>query len=167
MELHIDFNTVPAITLSEIRKNAEQFAFMVNQREQQALFDVIDEAVAEGRTPGALASIISDTFSDGYHVTDSSGVVKRYPTEVWSKMVARTELSRAQTMGNIALYQAAEIRTVMWATSQGDNVCPECEERDGEVYAIENIDAPPLHPNCACALMPADEDVAYRSQEVA
>lgn len=163
MTLDVDWKTIPPATLEAMRQNAEQFAFMVNQREQQALFDIIDNAVLEGQTPKELSAVINQTFKDGYHVTaEGQGIVKRYPTDTWSKMVARTELSRAQTMGNMALYQAAGIEKVMWVTSQGANVCPECEELDGEVFDLDDVNEPPLHPNCACALMAADEDVKYQ-----
>jgi len=164
LDLKIDWNTVPAITLDAIRKHAEDFAFMVNQREQQALFDVIDAAVAEGQTTAELAGIIGDTFSEGYHVTDDTGqIVKRIPTDNWSKMVARTELSRAQTMGNLALYNAAQIEKVMYVTSQGENVCDICEPDDGQIYSLADVEGLiPQHANCACSWMAADEDVAYK-----
>lgn len=162
LNIAADFETVPAITLDAIREKAEQFAFVVNQREQQNLFDIIDTAVAEGQTPKELAGVIADTFAEGYHVTTpTEGVVKRIPTDIWSKMVARTELARAQTMGAMALYHEAGIEKVMWVTSQGANVCDICEPRDGEVFDLGDIDEPPLHPNCACALVAADEDVKY------
>lgn len=162
LDLAASFDTVPVFTLDALRKHAEQFAFLIVQRENQALFDVIDTGLAEGWTPAYVADQIQQTFSDGYHVYDGGKLVRTTPSDTWSTMVARTELSRAQTMGNLALYQAAQIARVMFVTTQGENVCPECAELDGELIAMSDLtddDTPPLHPNCACALVAADEDV--------
>jgi SPP1 gp7 family putative phage head morphogenesis protein len=158
--------TVPSLTLDAIRQKAEDFAFMVNGREHQALFDVIDNAIATGQTPKELAGVVADTFAAGYHITSpGTGVVTKMPTDAWSEMVARTELSRAQTAGQMALYEAAGIEHVMWVTNQGATVCDECADADGQVLPIGDpfdgvdTDEPPAHPNCCCALMAADEDI--------
>jgi SPP1 gp7 family putative phage head morphogenesis protein len=158
-QIDFEFGNVPSTTLDAIRKQAEQFAFMVNQREQQAIFDVVDTAVAEGQTPKELAGVIQDTFAEGYHIQTPDGVDKRVPTDAWSKMVARTELSRAQTMGAMSLYDTAGIEKVEWVTS--GTACDECEPLEGQIFRLDDVDEPPLHPNCACSLVPADEDVAY------
>jgi SPP1 gp7 family putative phage head morphogenesis protein len=158
-QIEASFDTIPATTLQAIRDDADQFGFLVNEREHQALFDVIDAAVADGQTPGELAGVISQTFAQGYHVDDT----RQVPTKAWAKMVARTELNRAQTMGAMALYNAAGIEKVMFVTSQGSTVCDICEPLDGQIFDIDDVDAPPLHCNCACAIMAADEDVAYHS----
>jgi len=169
IETGVETDTVPSVTLDAIRQKAETFAFMVNQREQQALFDVVDAAIADGQTPKELAGVVADTFADGYHITSpGTGVVKKIPTDYWSQMVARTELSRAQTAGQVALYKLAGIEKVRWVTNHGATVCDECEEADGQVVAMGDVfdgvdtDEPPAHPNCCCALMAADEDVDYQ-----
>jgi hypothetical protein len=159
------FDVVPAETLEAIKAKADAFAFLVNDREQQTLYGLIDDAVANGQTVKSLAGAIKDSFADGYHVTNADGeVVKKIPTDYWSQMVARTELNRAQTFGQMAVYRAADIEKVVWMTNHG-NPCDLCDEADGTVVAIGDnfegvdCDAPPAHPSCACAILPADEDV--------
>ena len=163
------FDVVPSTTLDAIRKKAEQFAFLVNSREQQSLFDVIDTAIADGQTPKELAGVVAQTFADGYHITSpGTGVVKKIATDAWSQMVARTELSRAQTAGQVALYTQAGIEKVRWVTNHGSTVCDDCDAADGQVVALGDpfdgvdTDEPPAHPNCCCALMAADDDVDYQ-----
>ena len=159
-------DSVPAETLDALKEQADAFAFMVNAREQQTMYGLIDSAIANGQTVGSLAGDISDAFAEGYHVTNSDGdVVKRIPTDAWSEMVARTELNRAQTMGQMAVYDDAGIEKVVWMTNHGATVCDFCDEADGQVVVMGDVfdgvdvDAPPAHPNCCCALLPADEDV--------
>ena len=169
IETGVETDTVPSVTLDAIRQKAETFAFMVNQREQQALFDVVDAAIADGQTPKELAGVVADTFADGYHITSpGTGVIKKITTDSWSQMVARTELSRAQTAGQVALYKLAGIGKVRWVTNHGATVCDECDEADGQVVDMGDpfdgvdTDEPPAHPNCCCCLMAADEDVDYQ-----
>lgn len=161
LDLSIDFsNGVPSYAMEALRKHSDEFAFLVNQREQDYLNDLIDQALAAGRTPGELAENIARGFEDGYHITDDQGnVIRTLPSDSWSEMVARTELSRAQSLGNDALYRDVGIEKVLFATTQGANVCDECEPYDGQIFAIDDAPQPPLHPCCCCVLIAADEDV--------
>jgi SPP1 gp7 family putative phage head morphogenesis protein len=162
-EVQASFDVVPATTLGAIQDQADKFAFLVNEREQQQLFNLIDAAIADGQTAKSLASSISDSFADGYHVTDDSGeVVRTDATDAWSKMVSRTELSRAQTIGQLAVYREAGIAKVRYQTDHGQTVCDVCSDLDGDLFdASEADDLVPQHPNCCCALLPADPDVEY------
>lgn len=161
LNLSIDFERgVPSYAMEALRQHVDEFAFLVNQREQDYLNDVIDDALATGATPGTLAANIKSAFEGGYHITDDQGnVVRTMPTDSWSETVARTELSRAQSLGNMALYRDAKIEKVLFATTQGANVCDICEPMDGRVYDIEDAPQPPIHSNCCCCLIAADEDV--------
>lgn len=161
LDVSLGFDVVPAFILSALREHADEFGFLVSYRESQVVADTIDAAVSNGWTPGRLATEISNVFAQGYHVVNDGVVQRIIPTHEWATMVARTELSRAQTMGAIALYKEAKIRKVLWATTEGANVCPECAARDGQVYSLADYesDPAPLHPNCACAALPADKDV--------
>lgn len=162
LDLSLEFASDGAFVLDEVERNASSFAVLVNQREQQALLDTIETGVADGMTPRELAASIRATFADGYHAYAADGTLERViPTPSWSQMVARTELARAQSMGQVALYKAAQIRQVMWATTEGANVCAECAARDGEIFSMQDYDAEPapLHPNCACTAIAADSDV--------
>jgi SPP1 gp7 family putative phage head morphogenesis protein len=168
VDISAGFDTIPSWALQAMRDDIDAFAFMVNEREQKTLFNTIDQAVAQGMTPKDLATDIASVFAEGYHVlSDQGDVVRMIPTDDWSEAVARTELSRAQTMGALALYKEAKIEKVTFITTQGANVCPECEVLDGETFAVADLEddnTPPIHPNCCCALTPADEDVAYESE---
>lgn len=159
-------DVVPAETLSALQDGAGRFAFLVNQREQQQIYDLIDNAIATGQTVSALADSISTSFQDGYHVTDDDGnLVRTIPSDSWSNMVARTELSRAQTAGQVAIYNTAGVQTVIWQSNHGQTVCDECSDADGavvplgEIFEMVGVDAPPAHPCCCCNVLPYDEDV--------
>lgn len=161
-------NIVPQAALDALRTKVDKFSFMVNEREQTMLLATIKGALENGTSVGELAQQIEDLFAEGYHIlNDDDKVVKRIPTADWSEMVARTELSRAQTLGQIALYQKAQIKKVVWMSNHGDTVCDLCDEADGTIQPLGDdfdgvdVDAPPAHPHCCCTLLPADEDVMY------
>jgi SPP1 gp7 family putative phage head morphogenesis protein len=162
-EVQASFDVVPATTLGVIQEQADKFAFLVNEREQQQLVNLIDAAIADGQTAKSLAVSIQDSFADGYHVTDESGeLVRTDATDAWSKMVSRTEISRAQTIGQLAIYREAGIEKVRFQTDHGATVCDECSDMDGELFdASDADDIIPVHPNCCCSMLPADKDVEY------
>lgn len=171
LQIEADFaNVKPTFAMEALRKRVDEFAFLINQREQQALNMVLDTALSEGWTSKQLAGEISQTLSDGYHVIDHDEngqlVVKRtIPTDAWASTVARTELNRAQTMGALELFRSADIEKVQWVTNGGSTVCDDCDALDGQIFAIDEVPDCPYHPNCCCGLSAADEDVKFSDEE--
>jgi SPP1 gp7 family putative phage head morphogenesis protein len=165
LDLSLTFDVTPSVAMSELRTHADDFGSLVVKREQQALFDTIDQALAEGWTSKKTADQLLSTLKDGYHVYDDQGLLVRViPTQDWATMVARTELSRAQTLGNLALYRAAQIEKVLYSTTEGANVCDECAPDDGKIFPIDDAPEIPRHPNCCCAFIAADADVNPKAE---
>lgn len=50
-------------------------------------------------------------------------------------------------------YIAAGIKKVKWKTEEDARVCPECGERNNEIYPINSVPDKP-HINCRCYLLP-------------
>lgn len=169
LHLQADFKDIkPTFAMEALRKRVDAFTFMVNQREQEALNMTLDTALDQGWTPKQLAGEIGKTFADGYHITNNKGdLIRTVPTDYWSQTVARTELNRAQTMGALALYDAAGIKRVQWQTNHGSTVCDECQGYDGETYAMADAPECPAHPRCCCALIAADDDVKFSDADSA
>lgn len=102
----------------------------------------------------------------------------------YSELVARTEIIRA---GNAAIretFAQTGVVKIAWLTNIDELTCPYCEEMNGTIISIEekfaalgsevvgtdattfeitydDVEAPPLHPNCRCTLIPIIEDVEY------
>lgn len=76
-------------------------------------------------------------------------------------MIALTEITRAAAMAASAVYSLAGIRMVNWVTAHDARVCAVCNSNQaasphplGQVFPGGAF-APPQHPNCRCALVPA------------
>lgn len=165
LKADIGFDVVPSWAMSALREHVDEFSSMVVKREKDFLVSLVDDALSKGATPKALGQTIAEAFADGYHVASEDGTVTRkIPTKAWSLMVARTELSRAQTQGAMDLYTAAGVQEVLWATTEGKNVCPRCAGADGKIVKLGenfpsvNVPAAPAHPMCACAILPAQQE---------
>ena len=82
-------------------------------------------------------------------------------SETDARMVAITEVSRAMAAAAMEAYRAAGVRKVRWITRSG-HPCPVCvaNEAAGPRWLGEPFPSgdtmPPAHPNCECALIPAD-----------
>jgi hypothetical protein len=83
-------------------------------------------------------------------------------SETDARMVAITEVSRAMQAAAMEAYRAAGVKKVRWITRSG-HPCPVClaNEAAGPRWLGEPFPSgdtmPPAHPNCECALIPADE----------
>lgn len=79
-----------------------------------------------------------------------------------ARMIATTEITRAMTAAAGEAYRAAGVKKVRWITRSA-NPCPVCLANEaagprflGEPFPSGST-APPEHPNCECALMPAED----------
>lgn len=148
----------------ELLRKRSHLAIMLNERDQARMSELVTAALAEGWTSKRLSSEIKLAFADGYGVLNDQDQTERtVPTDARAEIIAQTELNRAQTQRTLKLFRAAEITRVTWVTTRGIDVCDTCASLDGKVYGIDDVPdgGPPLHPSCSCALMAADEDVAY------
>lgn len=177
LDLTTGFDVVPTYALAQIRGKIKQFAFLTVQREKDALSGVLDQALAIGSGPREVASAIEAAFAEGFHVDPdgeklrTTGKGRVITADVWAKMVARTELSRASNAGAMQLYTEAGIEKVRWSATMGANCCDECQDADDEVVLIGqdfpyvDTDQPPAHPNCVCSVISADQFEGRTSDE--
>jgi hypothetical protein len=80
-----------------------------------------------------------------------------------ARRIAITEINRAMQAAAMEVYRAAGVKKVRWITRSG-NPCKICLANEaagprylGEPFPSGSV-APPEHPNCECALVPADEE---------
>jgi len=77
-----------------------------------------------------------------------------------ARMVAHTEIARAQSAAALDQYRQLDVATKGWLTAEDAKVCPACDadEAAGDIPLPDRFpsgnDAPPGHPVCRCALMP-------------
>jgi hypothetical protein len=73
-------------------------------------------------------------------------------------MIAKTEISRAQTQGNLLSWQESglvkKLNWILASDHDKDDVCDELAA--GSPYPIDEVPELPAHPNCYCALILAD-----------
>jgi len=66
------------------------------------------------------------------------------------------------------LYRAAGVKRVRWMSRRAEDSCEACFDADdievalGEYFPHVNVQGPPAHEGCACAISPADEDLGER-----
>jgi SPP1 gp7 family putative phage head morphogenesis protein len=67
-------------------------------------------------------------------------------------LIARTETLRAHNEGRKAFYRQVGITKVRWLTAHDERTCKICRALDGKVFGIDEVEGPPRHPGCRCAL---------------
>lgn len=81
-------------------------------------------------------------------------------TETRALAIARTETIAAHSEGQLDAFEKLGVDELgvkaEWTTAGDDRVCPECHEKEGKLFTIEEARGLiPLHPNCRCAWIPA------------
>lgn len=78
-----------------------------------------------------------------------------------ARMIARTEMVRAENQGGLDAARQSELKLLKVWLAKGPRVCEICSALDGQKKFLSGkfrvggkvFDAPPAHPNCACALV--------------
>lgn len=114
----------------------------------KAMDTKISRALASGMANGDGMDAIADAIDDA---VDKIGIVR-------ARMLARTETIAAHADATLNSYEEAGIDGVEivgeFVTAK-ENVCPECEELEGNEYSIQDARGViPVHPNCRCAWVP-------------
>jgi SPP1 gp7 family putative phage head morphogenesis protein len=117
----------------------------------------VRDAIAEGWTNKELA----DKLVDSYAFSAERAMV-----------IARTETNRASNAGALNGYrESGVVGQKQWLTAEDDRVSEECEangsageNQDGVIDLNDDFpsgdEAPPVHPNCRCAIAPVITEAA-------
>ena len=127
-----------------------------------------------------LRKLLADAMDKGKTIPEMIYDLRQKFTD-WDKYraerVARTEANRAANRANLEAYKQAGLTKKEWQTNPG--ACSWCLPLDGKVISIErnfynlgdtiemdekelnityeNVETPPLHPNCRCTILPVVE----------
>ncbi len=123
----------------------------VNQDQlKNNLSSVLSSALIQGKNPREFIPQIRKKFD-----------VSRCNAE----RLLRTEIARVQTQAQAESYEANGIDEYEYIACSLKDVCPLCKEMDGKVFKLKDMEigenAPPMHPNCHCALAPYSDRKVY------
>lgn len=119
-------------------------SWRIDDATREMLRSTVTQALDEGWSNDELADAIQDSaaFSDAR-----------------AEMIARTETAFADVNGNMTAYrESGQVEGKRWIT--GDGCCEDCDALNNEEVALDEPfplgggDAPPLHPNCRCDVIP-------------
>jgi SPP1 gp7 family putative phage head morphogenesis protein len=119
----------------------------ITQAMDRHISRTLAQGMAEGRNPLQIARSITADIK-------KIGITR-------ARTLARTEVIRAHSEATIQEYKQAEVLGLKleaeWTTAGDGNVCPKCEEMEGETFTLAEAEGKlPLHPNCRCIFLPVD-----------
>jgi len=137
---------------------------VMNKVTKKKLRKALAVGLAEGSGPDEIARSIREVFTEAKTVR--------------AERVARTESLKAANAGALEAYkQSGVVIGKEWFTALDEKTCPWCAPLHGKIQAVDqdffhqgasyigsngkeikftldNVSAPPLHPNCRCTLIP-------------
>jgi len=144
------FNISEEAVLAFIDNYKFKFATSINATAAETLRGVMKEGMASGLGMEGISQKVREAF-DGM-------------TSFRSMLIARTEAIRASNAGQEEAYkQSGVVIAKEWLVAQDDRLCNRCAPMNGKILPLddifidddyEDIQYPPLHPNCRCCLIP-------------
>jgi hypothetical protein len=150
-----------------IRKNVEIFILRTQQKiiNDNKISKMIAEGLVEGRSRRSISDTILSDLKDKLGNEEFIKINgKNYQPKKYAELVARTRMREATTKGIISTSLQYGNDLVQWSV-HGD-ACDECRQFLGRVYSISGGDPdfpkleqePPVHPHCACIVVPATKE---------
>lgn len=113
--------------------------------------DKLRKTLAEGVSRGEKIPSLASRVSSVYDEAKGSRAIK----------IARTETISASNQGALQAYdQSGVVERKQWLAES--DACDDCLAMQGEIVGLHKsfsggVDAPPLHPNCRCTVLPVIE----------
>lgn len=132
--------------------SGQGFSLLMNNYGPRWISEIVDTRLRQ----------IADILAAGGSAAELTAAIEALLEDAQAAgMIALTETTRASSLAALEVYQAAGVNMVRWVTAHDARVCPECRanENEGPVIAgqqfVSGAYAPPQHPRCRCALVPA------------
>jgi HK97 family phage portal protein len=145
--------------INYIERDSMEFVSSVNTTTRNKLKKTLSDGVKLGEDADQLAKRIRDIYKEA--------------TENRAKMIARTEVMRANNFATQEAYrQSGIVVGKEWLTAIDERTCPYCNELDGKILSLKDnyfsssfgkISEPPLHPRCRCTTMPVFDKELLRT----
>ena len=148
----------------QLKRHGITIGFGLMPRDIEAMGLLRANALSLVKTVGTDAKkeiirIMSEGYMNGWGVPKMSREIRGSVgnlTKYRADMIARTETIRAYNEAARNNYRKAGLKKYRWVAAYGERTCPECADRDGNIYDM-NDSLPPLHPNCRCSISPVVE----------
>lgn len=158
------------ILTTEVRKALRESIELMSSSYNDETLNLLKSKLEEGLKQGASLNELRDIVSGVYEFSD----------EVRAERLAQTEVFRiANDATHEAWKQSGIVKSLKWYTASDERVCLFCGPLHGKVIGIdenfyekgdevrgangnvlpvdyEDINNPPLHPNCRCYIRPED-----------
>lgn len=129
---------VNAVWVPQDGKTWSQRVWVNLENLQSSMGKILTDAMVTGLSTDKVTEMIMNDMNVGYSQ---------------ACRLARTELAHVRVQSTIDRYIEAGVTKYEYIAN-GPNMCEECEELNGQIFDIEDIEhLPPVHPNCVCAIL--------------
>ncbi len=119
----------------------------------------ITAGVLSGKSIPEVAREIGRVVEDGEAFRKAGKTVFK-TAQQRATLIARTETLRGHNEGRKVFYRQVGVTKVQWLTAHDERICPVCRPLDGKVFGIDEVDGPPRHASCRCAVRAIARELA-------
>lgn len=106
----------------------EDAEMAISETTRERIREIISNAFDESMTLGE----VQENIADALRAESETGIF----SEARAKMIAQTEIKRAQVFGHMSAWLKSGVTKVSWFTTSAEP-CPECIERDGKPSTLQ------------------------------
>jgi SPP1 gp7 family putative phage head morphogenesis protein len=161
VELTTDWSDFKPGSVSAARQVLSADGMIVHLEDLLDRYGVTISGIAEGRRD-ELADVLADGLERGESPQTIATALRGIVDDPdWTMTVAWTETNRAQSSAALDRYRIAGKTGKEWFTAHDQRVCPSClgNQNEGVIPLDQSFSsgdqAPPAHPRCRCAPLPA------------
>lgn len=125
----------------------------------ETLKQVLNEGFENNKTLREIGEEIQSRVSPGdlFRINQNGDRVLQFGEEHRSKIIARSETTRAAANGGINHYAKKGVKEVSFVATFSDRTCPQCEELNGQIVSLSTArNVIPVHVGCRCTWVPVD-----------
>jgi len=169
LALGMSFNQVDPRAIEWIANNSKNAAWSITDTQHEKLKTSLMEGIADGESIPKIRARVAEIFN---------------ASRARATLIARTETLKASNRGGlIGMMQSGVVEGKQWLATMDNRTCPQCESMDGatmplekayfsqgetaeiagteQSFDYEEIQHPPLHPDCRCTLLAIVREGTY------
>jgi SPP1 gp7 family putative phage head morphogenesis protein len=145
----VDFDLINQALIDYAKVYRDEWLYKITETSRNAVQKAVTDWLESGESFDSLVAELTNTFG-----------------KARAERIAATEVTRLRSKANqLTWQQSGVVEEFRWSTVMDSLVCPICEEREGLLFPLSQMDELlPAHVNCRCVGRPVVSEALYEQR---